>query len=91
MALKQIGGPITELSGPVDYNTMTTTGVWHQSSYNNARNSTNGASVNPGLLEVFSSAGLTYQRYTVYRGGGVYARDYYGYTGEWSSWQKLTN
>ena len=89
--LKKIAQPINELSSPVDFNSFTSTGVWHQSSYNNARASTNGASVNPGLLEVFSSAGLVYQRYTVYRGGGVYARDYYAYADTWSPWQKLTN
>ena len=90
MALKKIGGPITELDGPADFNTFTTTGVWHQSNYTNARASTNGPSGNPGLLEVFSSAGMTYQRYTAYRGGGVYSRDYYSYVGEWSPWRELT-
>lgn len=89
MALKRIGGPVTELSGPVDYNTMTTTGVYHQGSYNDARASTNGAHPDPGLLEVFSASGLTYQRYTAYRGGGTYIRSYYGYIDTWEPWQKV--
>lgn len=91
VALKRIGGPVTELSGPVDYNTITTTGVWHQGNYNNARASTNGPNGDPGLLEVFACSGMVYQRYTTYRGGGVYARDYYSYTGEWSNWTRLDN
>lgn len=90
MALKKIGGPITSLTSPVDYNTMTTTGVYHQVSYNNARASTNGASVNPGLLEVFSVDGAVFQRFTVYQGSRVYARDYYGYIDTWSAWRELT-
>lgn len=90
MALKKIGGPVTDLSAPVDYNTLTATGVWHQGNYNNARNSTNGPTTQPGLLEVFAGSGMTYQRFTVYRGGGVFARDYYSYANEWSAWRELT-
>lgn len=62
VALKRIAQPITELDGPADFNTLTTTGVWHQSNYTNARASTNGPSVNPGLLEVFTSATTTATR-----------------------------
>ena len=63
--------------------------MYHQGSYSNARDSTNGASVNPGLLEVFSAAGLVYQRFTVYRDGGIYTRSYYAYSGTWYPWRKL--
>ena len=89
MALKKIARPITEISGPVDLNTFTTTGVWHQGGYNDARSSKNMPSGLPGLLEVFAASGITYQRFTAYRGGGVYARDYYAYADEWSSWKRL--
>ena len=90
VALKRIGGPVTELSGPADFNTLTTTGVWHQSKYENAQNSTNGPVNHPGLLEVLAGAGIVYQRFTAYRGGGVYSRDYYAYADEWSAWRELT-
>lgn len=90
VALRRISGPVTELSGPVDYNTFTSTGVYHQGSYGNAKNSTNGPSSNPGLIEVFAGSGMVYQRYTVYRGSRTYVRDYYAYTSEWSAWRELT-
>mgnify|MGYP006947037980 CR=1 FL=1 len=91
MALKKISSPVTELSGPVDFNTLSTTGVFHQGGYSSAQSSKNTPNGNPGLLEVFAANGVTYQRFTTYRGGGVYARDYYAYADTWSPWQKLTN
>ncbi|MDK7139729.1 pyocin knob domain-containing protein [Corynebacterium simulans] len=91
MALKKIAQPINELSGPVDFNSFTSTGVWHQGGYSSAQSSKNTPNSLPGLLEVFATNGVTYQRFTTYRGGGVYARDYYAYADTWSNWQKLTN
>ena len=82
---------MTELSGPVDYNTMTASGVWHQSKYENAQNSTNGPVNQPGLLEVLAGAGILYQRFTAYRDSGIYARSYYAYASEWSPWRRLDN
>lgn len=89
MALRKIGGPVTELSGPVDYNTLTTTGVYHQGAYSDAKNSTNGPVGAPGLLEVHVGSGMVYQRFTVYRDGGIYTRSYYAYNGTWYPWRKL--
>lgn len=89
MALKRISSPVTELSGPVDYNTLITTGVYHQGAYSDAKKSTNGPVGAPGLLEVHAGAGMTYQRYTVYRGGGIYTRSYYDYADTWYPWRKL--
>lgn len=89
--LKKIAQPITEMSGPVDFNSFTSTGVWHQGSYNNAQSSKNTPNNLPGLLEVFAASGTIYQRLTTYRGSYVYARDYYAYADTWSDWQKLTN
>ena len=91
VALKKISSPVTELTGPVDYNTLTSTGVWHQGGYANAQSSKNTPNNLPGLLEVFAASGTIYQRFTAYRGAGVYARDYYAYADTWSTWQKLTN
>lgn len=89
MALKRISRPVTELSGPVDYNTLITTGVYHQGAYSDAKNSTNGPVGAPGLLEVHAGAGMTYQRYTVYRDGGIYTRSYYTYADTWYPWRKI--
>lgn len=89
MALRKIRGPVTELTAPVDYNTLTTTGVWHQGRYGDARASQNMPGGVPGLLEVFAGSGMVYQRFTAYRGGGIYTRDYYAYQDTWSPWRKI--
>ena len=89
MALRKISGPVAELTGPVDYNTLTTTGVYHQGAYRNAQDSTNGPRTAPGLLEVHAGAGMVYQRFTAYRDGGIYTRSYYDYADTWYPWRKL--
>lgn len=89
MALRKISGPVTELSGPADFNTLTTTGVYHQGAYSHAQNSTNSPVKKPGLLEVHAGDGMVYQRYTVYRDGGIYTRSYYAYADTWYPWRKI--
>lgn len=89
MALKKISGPVTELSGPVDYNTLTTTGVYHQGAYSDAQKCKNAPVSLPGLLEVHAGAGMVYQRFTVYRDLGIYTRSYYAHMDTWYPWRKI--
>lgn len=89
VALKKISGPVTELSGPVDFNTFTTTGVYHQGKYGDAQESTNQPVKQAGLLEVFAGGSMVYQRFTVYRDGGIYTRSYYAWENKWYPWRKI--
>lgn len=88
MALRKISGPVTELATQ-DLNTITKTGVYIQTSNNNAANSGNYPLAAAGVLEVHTGNVFTFQRYTAYKGFGIYTRSYYGFSGEWEPWRKL--
>ena len=75
---------ITALGGSVDLNTLTTTAVYHQPANANAGSGTNYPVALAGLLEVYASSVMIYQRYTVYNTGEIYTRSYYN--GTWYAW-----
>jgi uncharacterized coiled-coil DUF342 family protein len=73
------------LGGSVDLNTITSTGTYHQPTNANASSGTNYPAASAGMLEVYSSSSMTYQRYTVYNTGVVYTRAIYN--GTPSAWR----
>lgn len=80
-----------ELAGSVDLNTLTTPGVWCQSTNAEAASGSNYPVAQAGLLEVENNitGAMVWQRYTTYQGNGnlVWVRAYYSST--WSAWQQL--
>lgn len=80
----------TELGTGVNLNTITTPGVYYQSSNVEAAAGTNYPVPYAGLLEVFKvpnfAMGMCWQRYTLYLDYGpqVWSRRYYD--GQWSAW-----
>lgn len=88
MGLKRISTPVTELSTE-DLNTVTGTGAYVQTSNYWAKRSANYPRAVAGLLEVHNGGTFVFQRYTAYKGFGIYTRSYYGYEGEWSPWRKI--
>jgi hypothetical protein len=74
------------LGGSVDLNTITSTGTYHQPTNANASSGTNYPVASGGMLEVYSSSSMTYQRYTVYNTGVVYTRAIYN--GTPSAWRQ---
>lgn len=88
MALRKISGPITTLDGTEHLDTLTRTGVYHQSTSVKATAELGYPEKRAGLLEVHSHGeNFTYQRYTVLRSGDVYYRG--AYRGEWKPWRKI--
>lgn len=88
MALKKIGGPVTELNTE-DLNTITRTGVYIQRRNRNVEKDANYPVKAAGMLEVHTLGGFTFQRYTGYKDFGIYTRSYYDYEGKWSPWRKI--
>lgn len=72
----------------MDLDTYTTPGLYHQPSSANAGNGTNYPFGLAGLLEVFSSGSMVYQRYTVYSTGTTYVR--VKYNTAWCAWMELS-
>lgn len=80
------------IGASVDLNTITTAGVYIQSTNANATTGTNYPVAQAGMLEVYqspSNTSFTFQRYTVYTTTypTVYVRTYYN--SAWGSWQQL--
>lgn len=62
---------VTNIPASADLNTYTTQGTFHQGSNANAAGGSNYPEPYAGLLEVLGTSAFVYQRYWVYRGGGV--------------------
>jgi hypothetical protein len=77
--------PITGAS--TDLNTFTSPGIYHQSSNANAGTGSHYPAALAGMLEVYASSVMIYQRYTLYSSGIVYTRSYYN--GTWYAWRQL--
>jgi hypothetical protein len=75
------------LSGAsTDLNTYTSSGIYHQSANANAGTGANYPVAYAGMLEVFASSSMVYQRYTLYNGGQIYTRS--SYNGTWYGWRQ---
>ncbi|QWY81929.1 minor tail protein [Arthrobacter phage Sicarius2] len=72
----------------VDLNTYTSAGFYHQGANNSAAAGTNYPVALAGLLEVFTSGSMVYQRYTAYNSGIIYTRSKYSTT--WYGWKELS-
>lgn len=79
------------LGSSSDLNTLITPGVYTQASTANAAAGLNYPIAQAGLLEVFSSVGHHWQRYTPYGSYATrfYQRTYYGFAGTWSPWTSI--
>lgn len=85
----------TILGSGVDLNSLVTPGGYHQGNNAAAASGTNYPEPYAGLLEVNTVGVFTYQRYSVYRGGGdsvtgagkVWGRSYYN--GVWGAWFRM--
>lgn len=79
---------VTDIPTAADLNTYLTQGLYHQSLNAQAAAGTNYPAPYAGLLEVFSSGSMLYQRYTVYQG---FAATYYRsrYVTTWGAWERL--
>lgn len=88
MALRKISQPIQKL-GYEHLDTLTRTGVWHQDTSAKADPARGYPGLGEaGLLEVFSpDAAMVYQRYTVFRSGGMFWRGWY--VGKWYPWVEV--
>jgi hypothetical protein len=78
------GLPVTSIPNAANLNTYTTPGSYHQSADAQAAAGTNYPVALAGLLEVYASSVMVYQRYTVYNSGRIYTRS--NYNGTWYSW-----
>ena len=81
---------IVGIDASVNLNTLTTQGIYHQSSNANAASGTNYPMPRAGLLEVYKYATgtMVYQRYTTYDGySGVFHREWYSTS--WSPWREF--
>lgn len=76
---------ITELGGAVDLDTITTTGLYSQSSDYEAASGTNYPTPYAGLLEVFNYGSMIHQRYWQYNGNSTWMRSKYS-TRVWNPW-----
>ena len=90
MARRKISEPITTLGDGVDLDNITATGVYHQQFSSNASLALNYPAGHAGLLEVHTPpvGAMSYQRYTVFGGRGIYYRG--RYMGKWSPWSQLS-
>lgn len=79
--------PTALASSGTDLNNYTTTGTWHQSGNGGASAGTNYPVGLAGLLEVFGSGSMVYQRYTEYNTGIIHSRSKYAST--WSPWSEV--
>jgi hypothetical protein len=77
--------PLTGAS--TDLNTYTSSGIYHQSANANAASGSHYPAPYAGMLEVYASSSMVYQRYTLYSSGIVYVRSYYN--GTWYAWRQL--
>lgn len=75
------------IGGSENLNNYTETGWYHQPANANAGSGTNYPVSKAGLLEVYASGGMVYQRYTEYNGGVVWTRSKYSST--WYSWKQV--
>lgn len=81
---------IVDIPTNADLNTYTTTGRYHQPASANAGKGKNYPEPVAGLLEVFNSGAMTYQRYTGYgKDGKQYWRGRYQKT--WGEWVQVAN
>jgi hypothetical protein len=85
----------TEIGNAIDLNTFTTSGLYYQTSDAEAAAGTNYPTPSAGVLEVLKgSNAMIWQRYTVYKNGGVAENDVYlrsYYTSTWSAWVRQAN
>lgn len=85
-----LGKSIDLFGKNVNLDTVTKTGVYHQATSSNASTALNYPTGTAGLLEVYNpDAGMTYQRYTVYKSGDVYWRGLY--QGSWGKWKRVSD
>lgn len=85
-----LGKSIDLFGKNVNLDTVTKTGVYHQATSANASTALNYPVGVAGLLEVHNpDAGMTYQRYTVYKSGGVYWRGLY--QNSWGEWKRVSD
>jgi hypothetical protein len=77
------------LGSGVDLNSITTPGIYHQPTNANAAAGSDYPVAQAGMLEVYASSSMVYQRYTVYATGtpSVYVRTCYNST--WGSWNQV--
>jgi hypothetical protein len=77
--------PVTQIPNAADLNQYTTPGTYHQSLDAQAGAGTNYPIGKAGLLEVYASSAMVYQRYTVYDSGQIYTRS--SYNSSWYAWR----
>ena len=88
--------PTVLAASGTNLNNYTAVGVWHQPGNGGATAGTNYPEPLAGLLEVFASGSMVYQRYTTYamntssdsRNARVWTRG--RYNGSWSTWQPIS-
>lgn len=85
-----LGKSIDLLGKNVNLDTVTKTGVYHQATSANASTALNYPTGTAGLLEVHNpDAGMTYQRYTVYKSGDIYWRGLC--QNSWGAWKRVSD
>lgn len=85
-----LGKSIDSLGANVNLNTVTKTGVYHQTLSVNASTDLNYPTGLAGLLEVQNPDGaMVYQRYTVYQSRDVYWRGFYSKS--WGEWKRVSD
>ena len=85
-----LGKSIGLLGKNVNLDTVTKTGVYHQAASANASTALNYPTGTAGLLEVHNpDAGMTYQRYTVYKSRDFYWRGLY--QNSWGEWKCVSD
>ena len=77
--------PVTQIPNAADLNQYITPGTYHQSADVQAAAGTNYPVALSGLLEVYASSLMVYQRYTVYNSGQIYTRS--SYNSSWYAWR----